>query len=108
MPSLKIPKKTKQAAKATIDTEEKNGKDLVSQSSQPLDTEIVGEGPCMVTFGAGFTQNTGNYNSVKVYCEIAIPCDKTEESIEEAYENATTFVNEKLATAMSDLEEEED
>lgn len=56
------------------------------------------DGPsAMLKVGGGKTLNLGDFNSVKVYIEVSLPCSP--QALNEAYDFGTNWVSEKLEEA---------
>jgi hypothetical protein len=93
-------KLTKKAAPvAQVSTELKNnGKVMAenhSQETPPWEGEAASEDPwCQVAFGASFTKNMGNHESLKVGVDLTIPCRHCE--IDEVFEYAKKWVDERM------------
>lgn len=62
------------------------------------------EPTCNVGYSGGFTKNIGNYNSYKINVSIHIPCEHQE--IEEVYEFAQGWVDERVDTIWDEIEGE--
>lgn len=75
-----------------VETEEKIGQLLTATQ------------PVMVGVSAGVTINLGNYCSAKASVHISIPCENTEEDIENTYEFAKNFVDAKLTKIKDEIE----
>lgn len=51
--------------------------------------------PAYVRISAGLTLNLGNFESLRIDCAVELPC--LPEDLESAYEEASDFVQEKIA-----------
>lgn len=121
----------KKSAKAPLAKKEENAKTLLSTAGQDVEAkqahanvsvedstngtvtetiEKVGEAKkyteptCNVGMSMGFTKNTGNYENVKVTVSLHVPC--LHDEIEDSYEYAKTWVDDKLTAVREEMDEE--
>lgn len=76
--------------------------------SEEVTTEVVGQvqvsgAPAKVCVGVGLTKNLGNYESLRAYVELTLPCAPTEQDIEESYAMAKSWVDDKINEINSEV-----
>lgn len=54
------------------------------------------EAPAYVSVGFGVTRNTGNYESIRFYVGVTVPCENTDAAKGEAYEEIRKWVDDKV------------
>lgn len=59
-----------------------------------LPVEGLPPDPAYVTIGAGFMENLGNYESLRIYASVTLPCDNTRSAIVKAKDRALALVEE--------------
>ena len=67
--------------------------------SQPSD-KIPLDKLCNLNVGGKMTINLGNYESAQIHCSLTVPC--TKETLEDAYEYASSWVSDKIQSAVAD------
>jgi hypothetical protein len=65
----------------------------------PVDRDEA-DPPCNVGFSASRTVNLGNYESLRVEVSLHVPCDQ--EEVDEAFDAAQVWVQERLEKAIPD------
>lgn len=76
----------------------------VESSEEVVGTVTTKGTPAIVRVGMGLTKNLGNFESLKAYVEIAIPCEVDGEEIEETYATAKGWVDEKVSEINAEVE----
>ena len=94
-----VVKITKPSGKAVIEKAlSKKGTKVSEETTQedvaPAESEPVEGSPCVVNVGLSFTQNLGDYNSLKMSVSLAMPCKHAE--IDEVYDYVKEWVETKL------------
>ena len=79
-------------------TETKPWPEISTAQMQPVNPL----GLCEVGMEASYTKNMGDYNSARVQVSLKIPCPHDE--INEVFEVAKGWVNERVATMVGELE----
>lgn len=75
---------------------------VVSKTTHDVAGWMATEGPvAVVKVGGGHTLNMGDYNSVKLYVEVALPVAPA--SLMEGYEFATDWVSSRLQEAIQQV-----
>lgn len=92
------------AAKATTNKKNIDGSEEQHQE-QVGDERLFEDPPCNVGVSGGFTYNLGNFNSAKVQISINVPCPHDE--IDETYEFAKEWVDDRVQESYDELEEVE-
>jgi hypothetical protein len=57
--------------------------------------------PASVTVGAGVTKNMGNYESLRIFVQMTVPCYK--EELDDIYPKVRDLVDKKLEAEMAEL-----
>lgn len=76
----------------------------VEHSEEVVGTVTTKGTPAIVRVGMGLTKNLGNYESLKAYVEISIPCEVDGEEIEETYATAKGWVDEKISDINAEVD----
>ena len=63
------------------------------------------ESPAYVSVGFGITRNTGNYESIKFYVGVTVPCENTEEAKDEVYHEVREWVDGKVNAINEEISE---
>lgn len=75
---------------------EKDGAEIVKENQTDPKSFPNGAPTATVGVSLGGVQGLPNYSSVRVGCEITIPCEATPEGIEGAYQQAEAWCLEKV------------
>lgn len=67
---------------------------------------LVNDPHATVGVSVGITKNLGNYESVKVTVSVFIPCAVDAEEINETYEQAKDWVDEKIASISQEIDDQ--
>ncbi len=59
--------------------------------------------PAHVSVMGKVTKNLGDYNSAQVSVGITLPCEATEEALEETYKRASAWVSAKIETELENV-----
>lgn len=109
---LKISKKPAASTpKATVTKEQKASGEVVAETQDEETPDIktpqnlAGDQWCNVGFEASYTHNLGNYQSTRVAVHLSVPCPHGE--IDEVFETAQTWVNERMEQLVEDLNSDE-
>lgn len=74
-------------------------KEVYDETDRELDVNRrefeQGEEPAFVQVGAGLTINMGNFESLRIDCQVRLPCRPDE--LDETYDQAANFVADKIA-----------
>lgn len=108
---LKITSKKATKPKATVTTELKESGKTVAEEQHEENPDLgtkpnmQGDLWCNVGFEAGYTHNLGNYQSARVSVMLTVPCPHGE--IDDVYEMAQGWVNERMEKLIEDLNSDE-
>ena len=74
------------------------------ESEEELEVRVFPENvePAKVSVGLNSTVNMGNYESLKLSVHVTLPCYA--EEVEEAFDKARDFCEEKITQMLSDVE----
>lgn len=85
----------------------KANKDGTSTTEEEVKGDVlVNEPHATVGVSVGVTKNLGNYESVKVTVSVFIPCAVDADEINETYEQAKEWVDEKVAAISQEIDDQ--
>jgi hypothetical protein len=100
-----MPLKLKKATANTSKTTSSKGKPIAEEQEQEDVAELqVTEAHAMVGVDMSFTKNLGDYNSARVSVSISVPSEPAD--IEETFEFAKQWAEEKLSEMVAELPDE--
>lgn len=67
--------------------------------------ELQADETAYISVGIGATRNTGNFESMKFYVGIVLPCKATAEEIEETYAQARAWVDDKVSATNEEIDQ---
>ena len=90
---------------ATVSVEHKSGAETHTTETPLAPVQTVGA-PALVEVSIGLTRNLGNYESVRLHVGLTLPCQPTEEEINNAYEEAKGWVDTRIEALSADIDKE--
>lgn len=104
---------TKQPSQVTETTVKKNKGEVIAEDQKQTEgpalstaqTQVAQHelGLCEVGFEASYTKNLGDFNSTRIQVSLKVPCPHGE--INAVYDKSVTWVNDRLAKLVEDLEQ---
>lgn len=95
---------TSKAAKAEITKTNPDGS--TEHQTEELAVVKVPEQHATVSVEAGITRNLGNYESLRYSIILSVPCAADGDDIEETFNSAKDWVDEKLSAINSEIDDQ--
>lgn len=86
---------------ATLKTAIKKPDGSLHESEEQVDSILTDEALAMVTMGASFTKNMGNYESAKVSVSLSYPSQVGE--VDQTFEVVKAFVDKKMEALLIEM-----
>ena len=104
-----MPIEINRTGSATTEVEvNKEGKQTRKRKTERVTSRTTKALDASVSFGAGQTQNLGNFNSVKVFVSVTLPSHHTKTELNKTYKTAFDWVDQKLDDVMKRIGGDDD